>query len=53
MLHPIHRPEYVGILLGLSKPCADLSRGATEEEVLGVAATVGLQAIRYRELYPE
>ena len=44
---------YGQILLGLSKPCADLSRGATDEEILGVAATVGLQAIRYRELYPE
>ena len=44
---------YGQILLGLSKPCADLSRGATEEEILGVAATIGLQAIRYRELYPE
>ena len=44
---------YGQILLGLSKPCADLSRGATDDEILGVAATIGLQAIRYRELYPE
>lgn len=43
---------YGQFLLGLSKPCADLSRGAGEDEILGVAATVGLQAIRYRELYP-
>ncbi len=43
---------YGQLLLGLSKPCADLSRGAGEEEILGVAATVGLQAIRFRELYP-
>lgn len=44
---------YGQLLLGLSKPCADLSRGANEEEILGVAATVALQAIRYRELYPD
>jgi phosphate acetyltransferase len=43
---------YGQILLGLSKPCADVSRGATEEEILGVAAIVGLQAIQYRKLYP-
>ena len=43
---------YGQLLLGLSKPCADLSRGASDEEILGVAATVALQAIRYRELYP-
>ena len=43
---------YGQILLGLSKPCADLSRGSTEDEILGVAAIMGLQAIEYRKLYP-
>jgi phosphate acetyltransferase len=43
---------YGQILLGLSKPCADLSRGASEEDILGVAAILGLQAIEYRKLYP-
>ena len=43
---------YGQILLGLSKPCADLSRGATEDDILGVAAICGLQAIEYRRLYP-
>lgn len=43
---------YGQILLGLSKPCADMSRGATEEEILGVAAVLGVQAIEYRKLYP-
>jgi phosphate acetyltransferase len=43
---------YGQILLGLSKPCADLSRGATEDEILGVAAILGAQAIEYRRLYP-
>jgi phosphate acetyltransferase len=43
---------YGQLLLGLAKPCADMSRGASEEEILGVAAIVGLQAIAYRKLYP-
>ena len=44
---------YGQFLLGLSRPCVDVSRGATDEEILGVAATAGLLAIQYRELYPE
>lgn len=44
---------YGQILLGLSRPAADLSRGATVEDVLGVAGLVGLQAIEYRKLYPQ
>ena len=43
---------YGQILLGLTKPCADLSRGASEDDILGVAAILGLQAIEYRKLYP-
>ncbi len=44
--------SYGQLLLGLSKPCADLSRGASEEDILGVAAILGLEAIEYRKLYP-
>jgi phosphate acetyltransferase len=40
------------ILLGLSRPAADLSRGCSYYDILGVAAVVGLQAIAYRQLYP-
>lgn len=43
---------YGQILLGLSKPAADLSRGASVDDILGTAAIVGLQAIEYRKLYP-
>ena len=43
---------YGQVLLGLSRPAADLSRGATIHEIVGVAAIVGLQAIEYRKLYP-
>ena len=44
---------YGNILLGLRLPAAEISRGADEEEVLGVAAIVGLLAVEYRKLYPE
>ncbi len=44
---------YGQILLGLDKPAADLSRGASVHEIVGVAAIVSLQAIEYRRLYPE
>jgi phosphate acetyltransferase len=43
---------YGNILLGLRLPAAELSRGADEEEVLGVAAIVGILAVEYRKLYP-
>ncbi len=44
---------YGQIILGLSRPAADLSRGADSEEIASMAALVGLQAIEYRKLYPE
>lgn len=44
---------YGQIILGLSRPAAYLSRGATIEQISSVAALVGLQAIEYRKLYPE
>lgn len=44
---------YGQILLGLDKPAADLSRGASVHEIVGVAAIVSMQAIEYRRLYPE
>jgi len=44
---------YGNILLGLRLPAAEISRGADEEEVLGVAAIIGLLAVEYRNLYPE
>jgi len=44
---------YGQVLLGLSRPAADMSRGASVEDILGVAAIVGVQAVEYRKLYPE
>ncbi len=43
---------YGQILLGLTRPAAELSRGTHPDEIAAVAALVGLQAIEYRKLYP-
>ena len=51
--HLANACSYGQILLGLSKPAADMSRGATVESILGVAAIVGVQAIEYHTLYRE
>jgi phosphate acetyltransferase len=45
--------SYGQILLGLSKPCAEMSRGSTEDDILAVASILGLQAIEFRKLHPE
>lgn len=44
---------YGHILIGISKPAADVSRGAKAEDITGVAAILGLRCIAYRELYPD
>ena len=41
------------LILGLTRPAADLSRGADVEEIVCMAALAGLQSIEYRKLYPE
>lgn len=43
---------YGQLILGLSRPAAELSRGTHPDEIASVAALVGLQAIEYRKLYP-
>lgn len=40
------------IVLGLSRPAAELSRGTRSEDIVSVAALIGLQAVEYRKLYP-
>ncbi len=44
---------YGQILLGLDRPAADVSRGSTTHDILGVASIVGVQSIAYAQLYPE
>ena len=43
---------YGQILLGLNRPAADVSRGSSAHDILGVAAIVGVQATDYHKLYP-
>lgn len=43
---------YGQIVLGLTRPAAELSRGTLSEDIVAVAAIIGLQAIEYRKLYP-
>lgn len=44
---------YGQMIMGFTRPAADLPRGSSSEAILGMAALVGLQAIEYRKLYPE
>lgn len=50
--HIARATAYGDILLGLDRPAADVSRGATARDILGVAAIVGVQSIDYPSLYP-
>lgn len=44
--------NYGPILTGLSKPAAEISRGATASDIFGTAVMVATQAIDHRLLYP-
>ncbi len=50
--HIARANAYGQILLGLDRPAADLSRGSSAHDILGVAAIIGLQSIEYQKLYP-
>lgn len=47
-----HANAYGQVLLGLNRPAADVSRGSTAHDILGVAAILGVQATNYQKLYP-
>ena len=49
--HIARANAYGQILLGLDRPAAEISRGSTAHDILGVAAIVGLQSIEYNKLY--
>ena len=49
--HVARANAYGQILLGLDRPAADVSRGSSAHDILGVAAIVGLQSIEYGKLY--
>ncbi len=50
--HVARANAYGQILLGLDRPAADVSRGASAHDILGVASIVGVQSIEYNILYP-
>ena len=50
--HIARANAYGQILLGLDRPAAEMSRGASAHDSLGVAAIVGVQAVNYQLLYP-
>jgi phosphate acetyltransferase len=50
--HLARANAYGQILLGLDRPAAEMSRGASAHDILGVAAIVGVQAVGYEQLYP-
>ncbi len=50
--HIARANAYGQILLGLDRPAADVSRGSSAHDILGVAAIVGVQAVDYEVLYP-
>jgi phosphate acetyltransferase len=50
--HIARANAYGQILLGLDRPAADVSRGSSAHDILGVAAIVGVQAVDYALLYP-
>ena len=43
---------YGQILMGFTRPAADISRGYSLDDVVAIAALVALQAIEYRKLHP-
>jgi phosphotransacetylase len=45
--------NYGQIILGLSRPAAQVPRTATTETIFGTAAAVAVEAIKYRHLHPE
>ena len=51
--HLARANAYGQILLGLDRPAAELSRGASAHDILGVAAIIGTEAIAFNDLYPE
>lgn len=45
--------NYGEILMGLARPAAQVPRTASEETIFGTAAAVGVEAIKFHELYPD
>ena len=51
--HTAGAANYGQLVMGLARPCAQVPRTASEETILGTAAAVGVEAVKYHELYPD
>jgi len=51
--HVARAHAYGQILLGLDRPAAEVSRGSTAHDILGVAAIVGVQGVQFDQLHRE
>lgn len=51
--HLVSSKVYGQLLLGFTRPAADVGREASPEKIVNMAAIVGLQSVEYRKLYPE
>lgn len=45
--------NYGQLICGLMRPAAQVPRTASEETILGTAAALGVEAIKYHDLYPQ
>ncbi len=53
LTHCADAQNYGQFIMGLSRPAAQIPRTSSEETIFGTALTVGYEAIKFHELYPE
>jgi phosphotransacetylase len=54
LLHHVAGAEIYGqLILGLSRPAAQVSRTATADVIFGTAAAIAVEAIKFHQLYPD
>lgn len=51
--HVAGAQSYGQLILGLSRPAAQVSRTATVENIFGTAAAIAVEAIKFHQLYPD
>ena len=51
--HVAGAQNYGQLILGLSRPAAQIPRTATEETIFGTAAAIAVEAIKFHQLYPD
>jgi len=51
--HVAGAQNYGQLILGLSRPAAQVPRTASVETIFGTAAAIAVEAIKYHELYPD